>query len=47
MFKLARDKRKKKSYKYQGYTVNGLVRVKDDNSEAIPILCTEDLEDIK
>ena len=48
LLKLARSESKKQNYKYKGYTVNGQVRVKkDDNSEAIPILCTKDLEDIK
>ena len=48
LLKLARSESKKKHYKCKGYTVNGQVRVKkNDNSEAIPILCTEDLEDLK
>ena len=48
LLKLARTESKKKNYKYKGYTVNGQVRVKqDDNSEKIPILCMEDLEYIK
>ena len=47
LLKEAKKASRQHNYKYKGYTVNGEVRVKqNDHDDHIPMLCLKDLEKV-